>query len=480
MKNVLRMAVGQHTAMTPQLLQSIRLLHLTAQQVELEVARALEENPLLEMVDEDKDEGNEGVAADEAAAVDEVRADDATPADDFSDFMPGEFPVAIACGDLDPFENVRSGDTGGVRGGIRSQLELEFDDANYFAIACWLLDHTADTGYLELPVAELREAAASHFGVAAGTVEAIRQRILRCDPVGFAACDLRECLLVQLAELGSHNRVTRLAMRIVDAHLETLALHDNEKLAALLGATRGAVDAAVALVLTLEAKPGSRADENDCDAIVPDVVVRRRGGGWHVALNARAAPRVFVSPETERLVEQSGNASGAKNMRDLLQEARWLTRGLSMRYDTLLKTTRMIVERQAAFFEGGEEFMRPLILREVAAAIGMHESSISRITTGKYMQTPRGTFELKYFFSARLEGAQVAGVAVRAMVKRLIATESRTAPLADDTIVALLARRGVRIARRTVAKYRDVMRIASAKERYVPLRPGGLDATAFA
>jgi RNA polymerase sigma-54 factor len=152
-------------------------------------------------------------------------------------------------------------------------------------------------------------------------------------------------------------------------------------------------------------------------------------------------------------------------MRELLQDARWLTRGLSMRYDTLLKTTQAIVERQLGFFDRGEEGMGPLTLREVADAIGMHESSISRITTGKYVQTPRGTFELKYFFAVRLEGASVAGVAVRAMVKRLIDSENPSAPLADDTIVSLLARQGVSIARRTVAKYREMLGIGSAKER---------------
>ena len=482
MKNALHVTLGQQTAMTPQLLQSIRLLHLTAQEVELEIARALENNPLLELIDEEADVANDAVAVDEPTAADEVRAEDDTPAEDFDDFLPGEFPAAAVSGDLDPFEHMGTDDTGGVRGNIRDQLELELDDADptRFAIACWILDHTADTGYLELPRDEFVAATAAKFGVEPATVEAVRQRILRCEPVGFAACDLRECLLAQLAELDTESMVVALAIAIVGVHLDVLAQRDNAALAAIMGVGNDEIDAAVALILTLEPKPGSRIQEDDRSAIVPDVVVRRRGTGWHVALNAKSAPRVFVSPEMERLVEQSGDGSGAKCMRDMLQEARWLTRGLSMRYDTLLKTTRMIVERQNEFFEGGAEFMRPLILREIAAAIGMHESSISRITTGKYMQTPRGTFELKYFFSARLEGAQVAGVAVRAMVKRLIDSENRTAPLADDTIVALLARRGVRIARRTVAKYRDIMHIASAKERSAGFQPSGFASAAVA
>jgi len=197
--------------------------------------------------------------------------------------------------------------------------------------------------------------------------------------------------------------------------------------------------------------------------VVPDVVVWHADGQWRVALNPATAPRLTVNSSYERALAQAGE--GAGRMRELLQEARWLTRGLSMRYDTLLRTARVLVERQAAFLERGEEAMAPLTLREVAEAIGMHESTVSRITSGKYMQTPRGTFELKHFFAVRLEGASVSGAAVRAMVRRLIETEPPGRPLSDDAIAALLARQGVNIARRTVAKYREQLNIAPARER---------------
>ncbi len=198
---------------------------------------------------------------------------------------------------------------------------------------------------------------------------------------------------------------------------------------------------------------------------MPDVVVWKADAGWRVALNPRSTPRVSINAGYERAVAEGEGGAATAPMRELLQEARWFTRGLSMRYDTLLRTARVIVERQAAFLEQGEEAMAPLTLKEVADAIGMHESTVSRITTGKYLQTPRGTIEMKRFFAVRLDGANVSGAAVRAMVKRLIDAEPPQRPLADDAIAALLARQGVNIARRTVAKYREQLDIAPARLR---------------
>ncbi len=472
MKTALHATMNQQIGMTPQLLQSIRLLHLTAMEVEQEVSRALDENPLLERIDAETDATDDTIAVDAQPAGEPVDSDDAKSIEDFDDYIPGDFTAASsshlsASDDYDPFENVAGADNGGIRGAIREQLKLELNDAVRFDIACWILDHTDDAGYLELSLTELTDAAANKFGTSTETVETVRQRILHCEPAGIASADLRECLLVQLSESDDDAAIVESAILIVANHLDVLAVRNVSALAELIRATVADTNAAVALIQTLDPKPGAKISNAEGKVIVPDVVVMRRGDGWHVALNANASPRVRVDTETERLLSQSGDGDGARRLRELLGEARWMSRGLSMRYDTLLRTTRAIIERQAEFLQHGEEAMKPLILREIAAQIGMHESSISRITTGKYMQTPRGTFELKYFFSAKLEGSQVAGVAVRAMVKRLIDTENREAPLADDTIVALLARRGVRVARRTIAKYRDLMDIASAKERSV-------------
>jgi RNA polymerase sigma-54 factor len=471
MKTALHATMNQQIGMTPQLLQSIRLLHLTAMEVEQEVNRALEENPLLERVEADSDVADDTIAAEAQPAGEPVEADELQSVEDFDDYIPGEITSfsashLSASDDYDPFENVAGADNGGIRGMIRNQLSLELAGVD-FDVACWILDNTDDAGYLEMPLAELSDGASNRFEISADAVEAVRQRILHCEPAGFGSANLRECLLVQLSESQDDAEIVERAILIVANHLDVLAERNVNALAELTRSTVTDTNAAIALIQTLDPKPGAKISNAEGKVIVPDVIVARRGNGWHVALNSHASPRVRVDAETERLLSQSGDGEGARRMRDLLGEARWMSRGLSMRYDTLLRTTRAIIERQAGFLEHGEEAMKPLILREVAAQIGMHESSISRITTGKYMQTPRGTFELKYFFSAKLEGSQVAGVAVRAMVKRLIDTENRAAPLADDVIVALLARRGVRVARRTIAKYRDLMDIASAKERSV-------------
>jgi RNA polymerase sigma-54 factor len=234
----------------------------------------------------------------------------------------------------------------------------------------------------------------------------------------------------------------------------------------VLQADVDAVAAATALVLSLRPSAVEPLAAEDEGHVIPDVTVRFLGGQWRVALNGRATPRIRIAAHCEQAL---AHAPGDQSvLRGLLDEARWLVRGVAMRNDTLLRTVQVLVERQRGFLERGEEAIAPLTLREVADAIGMHESTVSRITSGKYIQTPRGTFELKRLFAVRLEGAEVSGAAVRAMVKRLIDAEPPHAPLADDVIAGLLARRGVRIARRTVAKYRDQLSIPSARQRCKP------------
>ena len=221
-------------------------------------------------------------------------------------------------------------------------------------------------------------------------------------------------------------------------------------------------------MLSLDPKPGATLPDDNALYIVPEVAVSRKGAGWRVELLGSRGSRVRVNEVYEQMLHESRDARGAAAMKDQLQEARWLVRGLEMRRDTLMRATTVIFERQNAFLEQGDEGMVPLTLKEVADAIGMHESTVSRITTNKFVQTPRGVFELKHFFSSHLSGQSgpgVAGTAVRAMVRRLIESENPERPLCDGTIAALLARKGVRVARRTVAKYREAMKIATAKER---------------
>lgn len=451
MKTVLKAQLSQSLNLTPQLLQSIRLLQLDALQLEQEIARALETNPLLEREDD---------AAEVAHAESDVLVEDMGLHDWVGDTGPRQ-QAAQGGGDEDAMARIAGTDTRDLRQRLIDGLALEHARPAELALAAGLLDHTDDSGYLEQPV----EAIAAAIGADAGELEVIRQRLLRCEPVGVCARDLRECLLVQLREMPGRVPGRALAQRLVADHLDLLASHDPDRLARALGVDPAQAVEAERLVMSLDPRPG-HAHDAPAAAVVPDVLVRQDAQGrWVVALNPDTAPKVRINPWYEKVLAESGDAPVSAGMRDMLVQARWLTRGLSMRYDTLLRATQAIVERQQAFLAEGEHAMAPLNLKEIAEAIGMHESTISRISTGKFMQTPRGTFELKYFFAVRLDGAEVAGSAVRAMVKRLIDGENPATPLADDTIAVLLARDGVRIARRTVAKYRDQLRIPSAKER---------------
>lgn len=458
MKTVLKVQLGQQLNLTPQLLQSIRLLQLDALQLEQEIGRALETNPLLE-----REEGGEGEAPEvTAASAAEVGLHDAPEGLEWLRAARGSGAGSL---DDDAVQRLPAGESSDMRQRLLAQFELECHAGRELALAALILDHVDDSGYLEIPFDELAARARAAHQAEAGELERVRQKLMRCEPVGIGARDLRECLLVQLDELPGTVPGRVLARRLVHEHLDLLALHDPVKLARALDVEPEQAAEAERLVLGLNPRPGAAMLEAAA-VVIPDVLVTRGERGWQVALNPVTAPRIRINPLYEQLLgEGAADDAASRQFRDLLNEARWLTRGLGMRYDTLLRTTQAIVERQQAFLEQGEEAMAPLTLKDIADAIGMHESTISRITTGKYVQTPRGTYELKHFFGVRLEGAAVAGAAVKAMVKKLIDGENPEAPLADDDIAVLLARQGVRIARRTVAKYRDQLRIPPAKER---------------
>lgn len=458
MKTALKVQLGQQLNLTPQLLQSIRLLQLDALQLEQEVGQALEANPLLEREEAETPDGPE-------SAESTVEIHDAPEGLEW--VVAGRGAGAAGGLDDDAVQRLPAGESSDMRQRLLAQFGLECRAGGELELAALILDHVDDSGYLELPFDALAEVARGQHGADSDTLERVRQRLMRCEPVGVGARDLRECLHVQLDELPGVVPGRTLACRLVDGHLDLLALHDPVRLAKALDVEPEQAVEAERLVLGLNPRPGTALLEAAA-VVIPDVLVTRGERGWQVALNPATAPRIRVNPLYEQLLGEAGDDPASRQLRDLLNEARWLTRGLGMRYDTLLRATQAIVERQQAFLERGDEAMVPLNLKEIAEAIGMHESTISRITTGKYVQTPRGTYELKRFFGVRLEGASVAGTAVKAMVKKLIDGESSESPLADDDIAVMLARQGVRIARRTVAKYRDQLRIPSAKERRRP------------
>jgi len=472
MKAIQSAQLGQQLNLTPQLLQSIRLLQLNAQQLQLEVTRALELNPLLELEEEAQAEAQAPAAGDvEPAAVAGVET---AAFDELPEPSMWDVPGASWSGEgEDRMQRIAEPGSSDPCVRVLQALALELEPAELEIAAFWL-EHCDESGYLEGEHSALLLRATARFDVAAARIEAVRQRLLHGEPAGLAARDVGECLQAQLAALPAPCPGRPLAARILESCVDALAAHDHAAIAARLDADEADVAEAVRLILSLQPRPLQEAVETADGYVVPDVVAWHADGQWRVALNPATAPRVAINAGYERALAHAGDGEGAAAMRELLQEARWLTRGLSMRYETLLRTTRVLVERQAAFLARGEEAIAPLTLKEVADEIGMHESTVSRITSGKYIQTPRGTFELKQFFAVRLEGANVSGAAVRAMVKRLIESEPAGRPLADDAIAALLARQGVHIARRTVAKYREQLSIPTARERRRAAAPAAL------
>ena len=453
MKANMRAGMAQGVNLTPQLLQSIRLLQLTAPQLEQELRQTLERNPLLEQED----------PADESECVDD--ADGAALETASWDELPE--PVFLSGGGMaggdgdDATLRIADPASSDPRVRLLQQLALHWNPRD-LELASWWLDHCDDHGYLEHPLDELLAQGAQAFPRCADELALARQRLLHGEWPGMAAADAGECLQAQL-RLLPRGPVRELATRILECHLDLLAAHDEDAIAVALGTDATQVRSAITLILGLRPHPVEAPARDEDSHIVPDVVAWQGGGAWRVALNQRNTPRVRISAHCERAL--AGNGGDHAVLRGLLDEARWLVRGLAMRNDTLLRTAQVLVERQRAFLEQGDEAIAPLTLREVADAIGVHESTVSRIVSGKYIQTPRGTLELKRLFAVRLEGAEIAGSAVKAMVKRLIEAEPVAAPLADDVIAGLLARQGVRVARRTVAKYRDQLSIGPARGR---------------
>jgi RNA polymerase sigma-54 factor len=475
----LKLHTSQQQVMTPQLLQSIRLLQLSSLELEQEVRQALESNVMLEEPEEEEipadpatapesfeassDSTEAAVTGCDTAAIDKVEADfDWSSAESWSGGEPpedDETPIGSRTA-------ARNADD--LRMRALAQLRLVVSDPRQQRLVTALLEYIDDNGYLEAPLAQILDALPADWRVSMAELEAALRQVQSVEPTGFGARDLRECLLLQLAELGEGVPGRELACRLVAGFLDRLGSRDPAAVAAEAGCGLDAYGQAMRLIRALDPKPGSAARE-PAQLVVPDVVVSGSDHSWKVELNPETLPRVRVNSLYERLLASASH----RGLKDKLQEARWLVHGLQMRHETLLKTARAVFARQCEFLRRGEEGMAPLTLREIAQQIGMHESTVCRVVSSKYVLTPWGVYPLKAFFPsqiARTEG-ETSGTAVRAMIRRIIDGENRAAPLCDGAIVALLARSGVRVARRTVAKYREAMKIAPATER---LRPAAL------
>jgi RNA polymerase sigma-54 factor len=470
MKAGLQTSLGQQLVMTPQLRQAIRLLQMSAAELEAEIALAVESNPLLEWDDE---ADAAPASADEAVpAAAEAPADEpAGPADEGDWNLEDPAWTATGGGSFDgeednPAERIVAPLT--LADHLLEQLRLSPISARDLAIATTLVDALEEDGYLRVPLADIAAALLPEIRAGEDEIHAVLRLVQGLDPVGVGAADLAECLRLQLLALPGGSPGRALALRIVDGPLERLPRAGVAGVAAELGCPREDAEAAIALLRSLDPRPGKRIGEVDTrQYVTPDAVIWRQHGVWQAALAAHAGPKVTIHHGYEQLIRRCGEAD-ASYLRSQLQEARWLIKGLEARGETLLKVVRSLLRYQAGFLEFGAQALRPLTLREIAAELGLHESTISRAIAGKYVRTPRGTLPLRAFFASGIEtgsGGEASSTAIQAMIKRLIEAENPRKPLSDAKLADLLKTSGVPVARRTVAKYREAMNIAASHER---------------
>ena len=476
MKPGLQFRLNQQLTLTPQLQQAIRLLQLSQLELEAELRQIAEGNPLLEFEEESAESGEteeEGFSAApaEAPTVDHNVDDGAdwgetdAPAEAPIDFSLGSSAPSGSRGDEDFEPQNAAPET--LQEHLLWQLNLSPFTTRQRLIATVIIDALNADGYLTEGIDSVLAALPADLDAATDEVEAVRRQLQRFDPTGIASLDLRDCLRVQLEQFDADTPHRGLALQIVDGELELLARNDIAKLARKLRASEEEVAAAALLIRSLDPRPGAALDATPVEYVAPDVYAYKEGSRWKVSLNPDCQPRLGLNQHYCSLIAQA-RGEDASWMRGQLQEARWLIKSLESRAETLLKVADAIVRRQSAFLDYGPEAMHPLVLREVAEEVGMHESTISRVTTRKYIHTPRGTFELKYFFSSGVsteDGGGASATAIQAMIKKLIDAEDTRKPLSDQALAEELNRKGIQVARRTVAKYREALRIPSSSER---------------
>ena len=505
MKPSLQVRLSQHLALTPQLQQSIRLLQLSTLELHQEVGQMLDQNPFLEMEEEaaatpfetplerqaadrvaDRVADNEApdVPADTAEAVPELRADEfgtteredwenGTESDDFDGIRETPSSASAGTGEGDDADaHDRRAGAGSLQDHLRSQLVgMRLCAEDHAAIEV-LIESLDGDGYLADTLQDIAERLAVMLGLEAAEDRETLDERLRCglrwlqslDPLGVGASSLGECLALQL-KATPRCPARQVALRICDQYLDLLAKRDMKRLTALTGADEDLVRSAQGLIRTCEPKPGRPFTAAEANIVVPDIIVRKTGRGLSVTLNPDVMPKLRINDIYAQAARGLRGASANPGMSSRLQEARWFVKNIQQRFDTILRVSKAIVERQKGFFTHGAIAMKPLVLREIADELGLHESTISRVTTAKYMVTPQGTFELKYFFGSSLNtdaGGNASSTAVRALIRQLVSAEDVKKPLSDNQLSSMLEEQGIQVARRTVAKYREAMRIAPA------------------
>lgn len=519
MKQSLQMKMGQQLAMTPQLQQAIKLLQLSTLELQTEIQTALENNPMLELSEEESADTNAEANAEAApptsnddSAEESKRSDEAeaTPATEKAEreseldldsatmeftqedtnVMPEELPVDSAWDDVyEPttsssvsssgsdgehrdFTEFHNAGISSIQDHLNEQIHLAPLSERDQYIATTLIDAIDDNGYLLDTVDALLEGLNRDLDetdnfIELDELETVLHMVQYLDPPGCGARDASECMYIQLCQLPE-NEINTSAKQLVRNHLELLASHDFPKLRRLLKINDDRLREVISLIRSLNPRPGRQIVKDHDQYIVPDVFVKKIKGVWRVELNPDIAPKLGINSLYAGMVKRADKSDDNNFLRNHLQEARWFIKSLQSRNETLLRVGTAIVERQRSFLEYGEEAMKPLVLRDIAEQLSLHESTISRVTTQKYIHTPRGIFEFKYFFSSHVStanGGECSATAIRAMIKKYIAAEDATKPLSDSKIASTLVAEGIQVARRTVAKYRESMAIPPSNER---------------
>jgi len=457
LKPSLQLKLGQSLTMTPQLQQAIRLLQLPILDLNAEIQEALEENIMLEMEDLPD---VPSTSAESTAEVETIKADELWQTRATERTQDGGWN-----GEGRPITEFadESGET--LHEHLYWQLEMEDFTFREALIGEALVDSINDDGYLAADIDEIIEGLDEQPAVTTNEAEQTLLKIQRLDPVGVGARSLSECVIRQIEQLDPETPGIKLALDIAAGHLDLVASRDYGELRRSLRTSEDNLHEALALVRGCNPKPGLAVSPAAAQYVIPDVFVRKVDNRWQVEISPTGVPRLSVNQQYAKLLRGSGEHAVLKTQ---LQEARWLIRSLEIRNETLLKVATSIVSRQVNFLEHGDEAMKPMVLRDIAEEIGMHESTISRVTTNKYMHTPRGVFEFKYFFSSHLSsesGEDHSSTSVRAKIRKLIGAENPAKPLSDSKITNLLKAEGISVARRTVAKYREAMNISSSSER---------------
>lgn len=497
MKTSLQLKMSQQLTMTPQLQQAIKLLQLSTLDLQQEIQQALDTNPMLEVKEDDpspaadaQQQSTQTHKNDQDKADASSQSDDATKELSVQETIPDELAVDSSWDDIythtptshglpsaDDDYNLENiyGTTDSLIDHLHWQLNLTPMSDKDRVIAEAILESVDEKGYLSSSVEDIwdglkEELSSEEDQLDADEVDAVLHRLQQFDPPGVCAADLADCLSIQLKQLPADTPFRDTAVKIVENHIELLGTKDFAQLMRKVRIKEPELREVFLLIQTLNPHPGTSVETSKSEYVVPDVIVSKdiKNNRWLVELNPDIAPKLKVNSSYASMVKRADNSSDNTYLKDHLQEAKWFIKSLQSRNETLLKVATTIVEHQRGFLEYGEEAMKPLVLHDIAEAVSMHESTISRVTTQKYMHTPRGIFELKYFFSSHVStdsGGECSSTAIRALIKKLIAAENPRKPLSDSKIANLLGEQGIKVARRTIAKYREAMNLPPSNER---------------